>query len=550
MIKSGIRSLLIFVMLTFMTTGKILAQNKGDKINIPEYDEDYVDPFLLIDSMVYQYIRWSDLKGKNDSFSIEKKNNFRKLFMENAKVVDEICPGYYYNDFTNPYQLQIKPISAILDKIQENFPGGLTVRYLRADTSMRDINKNIVYIEMEKILEGTTKKGLRIEVHDTMEIEVIYINNLNEVRINSTKMLGGVLMLDNDYDKDFVPDNSDKCVNVKALGKPDGCPDQEVVEVKKKPGFFLQFNAFTGRMQANVDYTDNANKVYDLSGSFMDNKNGTPNIGSMLNSGFEVGFEYFFGKRRHLGLGSGFQYSKMKGVIEKKGFEIKYRNTDRWGREYKSIVSVTDGEAIRENFEITQLSFPVYLKFQGLFTKHLGFQMDAGVNLVVNLNGSSAMDGNAKFDYEAVYYTIDAGKNYSFNAQNDPDNSWMITREQATIFSKGNEEIYFNQLYDEGFDVGLNKNIDQSTSVKNFNYSYQVSSGYILKPSCQYWFSDQTSINLGIILINSDYVNKQDTDRYKLTGRVGDYNTMFNGIDRFNTTAIIINFGFKHAFNR
>jgi hypothetical protein len=177
--------------------------------------------------MLVTYVKYSGFtspeyqKGnKIDPRTIQK---FKDLFLPGAKIVDEICPAYFDRNFENPYQLVNRSIEEYCEKTTAIFPAGLQVKLTNATISFSELNKDQIFVMIEKSVKGKTIQGSYLHNTDTIEMLVLVNSDRSKIGIASTRMVGHNLRLINDSDSDFVSDNMDKCKNTKWLANK-GCP--------------------------------------------------------------------------------------------------------------------------------------------------------------------------------------------------------------------------------------------------------------------------------------------------------------------------------------
>lgn len=533
MISKRIFSLFLFLSLV----GNVFAQK-----SVPAK---YTYLVEKVDSVLDFYIRYSPFIDENtnklDSKVIEK---FKDLFVPGALLIDEICPAYFNGDYSNPNKLLYKTIEIYCNQLPTIFPDGLSIGIISSKKYLDNIGKNKVSITLEKAIEGRTRNGLIIENLDTIQIDLIIMEDYYQtVKIAGIKLIGNSLTLSNDYDKDFIPDNIDNCPMIMSLGKNNGCPTDEKTLVVEEPKWFFTLNFFAGRLLNDITFEDNLESTYINSFDFSTNQNSKPKITQLNTFGLEVGLEKFFGKKSHIGLGTGLQLQYLRGAVEKSSFNVSYKAYDKWNNEYKQIISVSNNEIIEEKFFVTQLGIPILLKFEGKLSKKIGFQLDAGYFYLINFTGKANLSANSKFDYEAVYFTEDGGSRYSYRAIDDPSNSWMITKSQVNLTNPGKEGEYFNLLQSEGYNVGLGETTNPDLTDKKF--SFNGSSGFIIRPSFNFLAGKKTVLTFGVLLMQNTYKNNKNTESYYITKKVGEYNSLMNSLAQIKTTSILFNFGIK-----
>ena len=95
--------------------------------------------------------------------------------------------------------------------------------------------------------------------------------------------------------------------------------------------------------------------------------------GYSLGADAQLGF--FFGKKRHFGIGIGVLYMQQYGDAILNNYHVEYQATDGAGNIYRQVVT---GDDVRESIVSKNLNIPLVLKYKDRFSKHWGFAVDAG----------------------------------------------------------------------------------------------------------------------------------------------------------------------------
>lgn len=512
--------------------------------------------FNKIDSVVYSYIRLSGFTDRSDVIDPKVVQNFKNLFVQDAMVVDEIYPAYFSGDFTDPEKLVTRKLLEYCDTIIGNFPAGLTVKLKNANISFKELENDRVFVVLEKTVKGKTKNGLRIEDHDTVELELAVSPDYKTVKIAGITMIGKALALTNDLDRDFKHDEIDKCPKQKGLESADGCPVKPPKPVKPvkpadttqkpkrplEPFTLVSVGMMFGKVNNSFDYTNNLNNAYSNASDFSTNKDATPEITEFKTTGFELGIGYFFDKKMGLGIGAGIQYQMMKGAIKASGFDVTFKATDKTGTDYKQHISSTSGNTLTETFKVNQLSIPVLLMYRKDLSQKIGFQIDAGINLMLNFKGNSTPDDNFKFDYEAVYHYNRNSGQYEYSVNEDSRSDWYMTAAHVQKYNKSSEmAASFEEWQKQGYNVGLNNKPEKNSD--NTDFEFKGKMGLVIRPTLYYLISPKIALNVGIVYMTNSYTNEADVSQYYLTKDIGKYNTMMKSIDKVKTSTLCFNIG-------
>ena len=258
----------------------------------------------------------------------------------------------------------------------------------------------------------------------------------------------------------------------------------------------------------------------------------------------QVGF--FFGKKRHFGIGAGIMYMQQNGDAILNNYHVEYQATDRAGNIYRQLVT---GNDIRENVASSMYNIPVVLKYKNRFSKHWGFTMDAGA--LINLQMKNTYTSYANFDYEAIYKFVNndaGGKTSVYDNSPIPNvNDWMITK--AEFYKNnpgGNIQDYFNAKRAIGYNVGTN--LSPASQKGNVSYT-QPSVGLLIQPSFNYFLSDRTALNFGAYYMLQPFKNNAQSN-YKLVDGAGGYSSPLNSVTASTNQAYGLNLGVRFFFGK
>ncbi len=256
-----------------------------------------------------------------------------------------------------------------------------------------------------------------------------------------------------------------------------------------------------------------------------------------LSYGFDAQIGYFFGKKRHFGLGLGFMYLAQEGDMVLDQFRVAYQAYDQNGNTYKRIVSSV-GE-VKEKLSITNLNIPLVIKYKARLSKRLGFTADLGALFNVQMQNRYTTEG--RFNYEAEYHVIGTGSSVSTVYDNSPN--LFYTRDQYQRVNPGQDvNAYFNTtLRGAGYDLGLG----MTPNSKSGSVSYATGSvGLLIQPSLNYFLSDNVALNIGAYYIYQPFTNTTN-NTHRMTDNSGGYSSMLNSVTASNNQSIGGNLGVR-----
>lgn len=295
-----------------------------------------------------------------------------------------------------------------------------------------------------------------------------------------------------------------------------------VIDVNAMGGYLMQ------------DYTSN-----NMMGNYLNAVNSS--MGRMdFTGGYSVGGDaqvgVFFGRKRHWGVGTGFNYMYQEGNAGLKNFHVEYQATDYNGNVYRQVVS--SNYKISDRLSMTNMNIPLVLKYKNRFSKHWGFTADAGAMFNVSMVNDYRNSGS--FNYEAIYKFSEGNTTVYDNSPTPSSNDYFITKDNFLRNNpNGNVQAYFDELRSQGNNVGLN--VSPATRTGTVTYK-SGSVGAIFRPAMNLFLSDNVALNFGVYYIYQNFKNDAMTG-YTVTGRVGDYNPTLNNVTSVNSHNIGLNVG-------
>lgn len=287
-----------------------------------------------------------------------------------------------------------------------------------------------------------------------------------------------------------------------------------------------------------------------------------PKFKSGTGNGGEIYLNYFFNKKRTLGVGIGAQYMHYVGTTTMDTMYSDYQSTDSKGRTFRQIIR-TNGP-LTEDVKINNLNVPLLLRLKHQFGRpekpsNFGFTFDIGP--VFGLYNQTEATASGRFSYEAVYKLAPGGGAVSgFDAGLPPSTSTsFVMTEQAYNASHNNDGGAIAWLDDlrkqnEGFNVGLNKSIAPTQRTQTANYN-DISFGGLAQLGLSYQLSYHVTFILGGYFMYQSYTNTGN-NTYRPTEQVvneggtfyGSYNPLTAGTKKSDYTSYGLNAGFRIFF--
>ena len=255
---------------------------------------------------------------------------------------------------------------------------------------------------------------------------------------------------------------------------------------------------------------------------------------------------FFFGNKRHFGVGTGIMYMQQQGDAILGNFYAEYKATDAAGNIYRQQVT---GHDIKESVTSTNINVPLVLKYKNRFSKHWGFTADAGA--VINLQMKNAYTTHATFDYEAVYKfakTSDGGTVSVYDNSSSPSvDDWLITKAEFLRNNpNGNLADYFAKKRALGYSVGERMTPASRTGHTTYN---SASIGFLIQPSFNYFLSDKTALNFGAYYMFQPFKNNAQST-YRITDGIGNYSSVLNNVTESKNHSYGINIGVRFFLGR
>jgi outer membrane protein OmpA-like peptidoglycan-associated protein len=254
--------------------------------------------------------------------------------------------------------------------------------------------------------------------------------------------------------------------------------------------------------------------------------------------GADLNISYFPGHRGHWGVGLGFMYLYQQADMTMDAFNVQYQSTDANGNTFRQVI--TANRKIKEQLTITNMNVPLLLKYKNRFTRHSGFTAEAGV--MYNVQYQSHYKTDASFDYGAIYQegasTEGVSKWVYDNATTPSKTDWLITKDNIR---QADKNAYMSMMRDLGYNVGLG----MTPGKKEGDTKYAVGSlGAIARAAYSYYFSDHVALNLGVYYMFQQMKNDVKSS-YRLTDKVGDYNSFTNAVSKSNNQSYGFDLGLR-----
>jgi hypothetical protein len=493
---------------------------------------------LLSDFKQYASFTQMDKNGFSDATALK----FKELFTEKALVFDNLVTGYFDKELSFPQNIRLKSrkIDDYIKKTKEVFPNGLKATILNVTANYYGLNNNNFNFVLTRKYNATANNELVIECIDTVLVRCKILNDGQEIKINEIFSIGYNLTFANDKDKDYVFDAEDNCPSIRGIFENNGCPANDGPQIFVSPmiGFGINSISMSGPTANNLGYSD-----YVGSSSSM----GSLTQGNGANTSISVGadFEYFFRWQRKWGLGLGLMYQSHSydAGLSNNNFRAEYKAYENnTNVEYRRMVSVN---SLTESNTLSNLTIPIYLKYKKHLSNESKFWLNLDLGLAYNIfiNGSSS--SNSKINYEAAYNYENS--NFVFKS-NGTANELLITKDEyykyfanknPGLSAKGIENLVsaeFEKRKSEGYDVGTNENVSKTNT-----YTFSSGIAIIARPSITFELNKSFFIFGGLMFTSTTH-NNNNSSNYKLTDKVGDYNTLLNGTNSLtiNTTSLFI----------
>jgi outer membrane protein OmpA-like peptidoglycan-associated protein len=260
---------------------------------------------------------------------------------------------------------------------------------------------------------------------------------------------------------------------------------------------------------------------------------------------------YFFGKNKNVakkfksrqwGIGVGVNYNWYTGGnYTLNDFIVHYKSIDNAPSKdtFRQIIRDANN-TLNETYSITNINIPLVLKYKTQFRKSpFGFAVDAGPVFGLNTVHKYSVDEN--LIYEAIYKRENGAFVYNNATSNigligNGNTSYTIAHWEENRTSDADINAFFSDRFNSGYNISNNTNIVKSGS--NGVYKTIPNIGFTIAPSLTYQVTHYVQFMVGAFYTYQVFNNKP-SDTYLLTDKVGDYNSLANGIK----SNIIMNYG-------
>ena len=257
--------------------------------------------------------------------------------------------------------------------------------------------------------------------------------------------------------------------------------------------------------------------------------------------GIDAEIAYFFDEHRNWGIGAGLLYMHQNGTVGLDNFHVEYQSVDYAGNIFRQVVTASN--PIHETIGIDNLNIPLMLKYKNRFSRSVGFTADAGV--FINVTETNAYNTDASFDYEAIYkFTGAQGASATvYETSSVPASTdLLITKAQyVSTHPASSVDNYFNTLRSQGNNVGLGVRPNNNTGTVSYKSG---SGGLLLRPAVSFSVSDQVALNLGLYYVYQKFQHTA-TGTYRITDKVGEYNSVLNTVSSVSSNSFGISFGIR-----
>jgi outer membrane protein OmpA-like peptidoglycan-associated protein len=264
-----------------------------------------------------------------------------------------------------------------------------------------------------------------------------------------------------------------------------------------------------------------------------------------LSAGLDVQLDYFFGTNREFGIGSGIMYMHQWGELTMDNFHVEYQATDFFGNTFRQVLT-TNGQ-IREKVKTSNLNIPILFKYRTNIAENVGFTAEAGV--LFNLMEENHYEASSSIDYEAIYQYTGAEGSVKTVYDNSPvpaANDLLITKKQYLgTHSDAAIQDYFNTLRSDGYNVGLGVVPKNNSGTISYNGG---SLGIFVRPAVSIALSRGLALNVGVYYAYQNF-NHDAATNYRLTNKLGEYNSMMNGVTNAGNHMLGISAGIRYSLS-
>ena len=303
--------------------------------------------------------------------------------------------------------------------------------------------------------------------------------------------------------------------------------------------FCVDLNVMGGILSQNVknvNFVNSYSKLQPILPAFSNIK-----VSKGLDVSGEAEIGYFFDAGRHFGVGTGLIYQNETYKLVEDRFSVQYMSNDANANVFRQELSSHGG--FIENIATRNWSIPLVFKYKREIIDRIGFIGDLG--LLYNVFYRNSYKSNASFDYQAIYQ-------YSLESNTFVYDNGVVPSSHDVFYTIANAHAAnLNQLFEtwhsEGFNVGLQQRpLSSGGSVKYVSGSL----GLILRPDISYTLNDRTALHAGLYLIYMDVKSGIADNNYRVTDKVGTYNSLLNAITNVNCFNYGVNFGVRLFFGR
>ena len=308
-----------------------------------------------------------------------------------------------------------------------------------------------------------------------------------------------------------------------------------------KPGWFVGMNLKGGLNNFTVNQTD-------WTTSYLNAVNA--NISKVdASSGMAFGIDakvgYFFGKNRNFGLATGINWMQNRYEMEVEKFAVEYQSMDYNNNAFRQVIRAT--EELEEEVKMNSFNVPLALLYKTDINKKWGFILDAGVLFNITSSTKYETDGGT-FDFEGIYKFDQNGNAVYDNAETPDPTDWLITRAHYTrINPTGDVNAYFNGLKTQGYNVGLNTTTGE---MEGDAAKVKLNIGWFVQPGISYKLTDNFVLHGQVFVSQVKAETENTSNNYTLTNKIGQYNSMTNGITDASHLVTGVNLGFRYYFGK
>ncbi len=536
-----------------------------------------------IDELIENYINNCELTELGGTeYSPEKVQAFKDLFVEGAKITDEVA---IQRTEDGGGELKEQNIDQYTADLMERYGQGMTIKVSKLQADYSELDKRKAKVFMERQFRAKKEKGgyylktsdVTLNLEMDRELNYVKISNLTtepikppipeneapiakniDIKVKSGETISINL---NDSCKDS---DGDKLTYTKVSGPSKGtlktnangrwtytaneiteatsdqftykvcdtkkaCIEAKVnisIEEKDKDGRGLYIDLIAGLGRSSFD-AGGVEFDYGINRGVTENAIAGSG-GSGISFGAEV--DYFF--TNNIGIGAGILFNRMGGKFDVNNFEARYWS-DAYngvsGQDYERVVSIAN---LTEEYTVTNIGIPLLLKFKTDINDKIG--VFANLGILYNLSSSAKSTfGGGTIDYEAIYYSAD-GVNYGYDNTNaNPIHNDTLNR--------GNVRMFQDPTLNLGTDieaVSMDDKIDFSSHI-----------GLLGRIGVTFSLSDKMSVLLGG-QYTSGSLSSGNTDGYRITDLInsegkGEYNSPLNGGAGYSNFGLNIGLSFK-----